>query len=106
MSQAQNQNLDPVLHEEVIDSITAHIEDLKNMPLFKKLSDKKKSEWLSNLENLKLHAQNHNWEEMWECCVDHMFNTDWEFDIGPQSWQLMYEKVDELRTEMGVESIS
>jgi hypothetical protein len=90
---------------EVLEAIEAHTNELKSMAWFLAKPESVQKAWLANLANMATAAKNGDGALMWECAIDHMHETDWDFDTGLESWQDMYQLVDDLRTEWGVDSV-
>lgn len=77
---------------------------LLSAPWFQAKSEETKTEWLEPLNEAQHAISSQNAVKMWEASIDHMFAADIEHDTGPEEWQRLYEMIDELRTELGVDS--
>lgn len=77
---------------------------LLSAPWFQAKSEETKNEWLKPLDEVHHAICNENAVNMWSASIDHMFAADIEHDTGPEEWQRLYEMIDELRTELGIDS--
>lgn len=77
---------------------------LLSSQIFKELQKDVQSQWIELLNRMEASIVAQDAANLWEAVVDHMLDTDWDFDTGPQVWQDLYNAVDELRTDAGIDS--
>lgn len=96
-------NQTPTFHE-IAQQLNKYESYLLSAAWFQTKPESTKEEWLEPLEVAKRAIQAEDAVTLWEAAIDHMFAAEVEHDTGPEQWQILYQMIDDLRTELGVDS--
>lgn len=70
------------------------------------ISDKERKEWFGAADKIEYAINSGDPALMWEAVSDHWLDTEWDEDDMPEPFAVLYDAIDAVRTEAGIDSSS